>query len=209
MTSCRDVNGAAVVGDTIIWETTASGGVGTLKYNYTLYRNGQFYDLSLFNTDNHYSYQTTEADSYYIEVTVRDSNGAEVEYTGDTVTITASTSPTIAPNGYEALAAPSTSAVPGSVGMTAVYTGVTSTTISVSLRIANTFNEGLTDYGLWWQPEGGSAVRSSVGFGDVSGAAFGMTISYLQPDTVYSVRGYVVKGGQLLLSEGFKVRTDS
>ncbi len=205
--SCMEVNGASKVGDTIRWETIVSGAVGTPSYSYSLYRNGNFSDLVLSSADNHYSCEATVAGTYYIEVTVRDSRSASVEYVGDTVTITADTTPTDPPTDYEALPAPTTQAVPASVGMKAVYSGVTDKTITLSLLINNTFGEGLTDYGLSWQREGGSLVKSSVRFGDVSGATFNMTISGLSANTLYTVRGYVVKAGVTLLSEGFKVRT--
>jgi hypothetical protein len=69
------------------------------------------------------------------EVSVRDSRSQKVDYVGDTVTITADTTPTDPPADYEALPAPSTQAVPSSVGMKAVFSGVADTTISLSLLI--------------------------------------------------------------------------
>lgn len=180
-----------------------TGGKSPYKYTYSVYCDGRFRDLVLSNASNVFSHVTEEAGTYYLEVSVWDSEYNQTSYISEDVIIQASGN--TGDSGATAVDAPSTNYVPSSVGMRTECTSSTSTTISLKLYISTTFGQGLTDYGVLWETPSGSVRKHSARIGDVSGASFSCTLQYLTPGTEYTVVGYAVKNGVLLRSAGFRI----
>ena len=81
----------AEVGDTIIWTANASGGRGTLKYCFYVYRDGKVVQKGTYGTAKTYSYTPGISGTYTVKVFVKDAAGTVVSLTGGAVTITVST----------------------------------------------------------------------------------------------------------------------
>ena len=67
---------AALVGDTVTWTAAATGGSGTLRYCFYVYRDGTVVQKSGYGTAKTFSYKITEAGSYSVKVFVKDGSGA-------------------------------------------------------------------------------------------------------------------------------------
>ena len=88
ISSVKSGRTSANVGEKLTWTATASGGSGTLKYYFILYKDGAKIKTRSYSTTNTFSYTPTEAGSYKVKVYVKDSSGAKVYKTGGTVTVT-------------------------------------------------------------------------------------------------------------------------
>ena len=78
---------AAKPGDSITWTAAASGGSGTLRYNFYLYKDGALLQKGSYTTAKTFTYTASEAGSYSVKVYVKDSAGTIVTKTGGNVTI--------------------------------------------------------------------------------------------------------------------------
>ena len=81
---------AADVGDTITWTASATGGTGTLKYCFYVYRgvkSNTVVQKGTYGTAKTFSFTPTEAGSYKVKVFVKDGTGAVVSLIGGTVTV--------------------------------------------------------------------------------------------------------------------------
>ena len=78
---------SAYAGEKITWTATASGGSGTLKYYFILYKDGVKIKTRAYSTTNTFSYTPEEAGSYKVKVYVKDSAGSKVSKTSAAVTV--------------------------------------------------------------------------------------------------------------------------
>ena len=77
----------AAPGTAITWTATASGGSGTLKYYFILYKDGTQIATRSYSKTKTFSYTPTEAGTYKVKVYVKDEDGIKVHKTGAAVTI--------------------------------------------------------------------------------------------------------------------------
>ncbi len=77
----------AAPGTAITWTATASGGSGTLKYYFILYKDGTQIATRSYSKTKTFSYTPTEAGTYKVKVYVKDEDGTKVHKTGAAVTI--------------------------------------------------------------------------------------------------------------------------
>ena len=85
---------SAKTGETITWTAKASGGSGTLKYYFILYKNGKKVKTRSYSTKNTFSYTPKGEGTFKVKVYVKDGEGTKVNKTGASVTVT-SAAPTI------------------------------------------------------------------------------------------------------------------
>ncbi len=78
---------SAKVGDTIIWTATASGGNGSLKYCFYVYRNGTTVQKGSYGAGNAYSYKPTTAGDYLVKAFIKDASGTIVNLVSAKVTV--------------------------------------------------------------------------------------------------------------------------
>ena len=78
---------SAGVGATVTWTATASGGTGTLKYYFILYKDGTKIKTRSYDTANTFSYTPEEAGSYKVRVYVKDADGTKVNKLSAAVTV--------------------------------------------------------------------------------------------------------------------------
>ena len=78
---------SAGVGATITWTASASGGTGTLRYYFKLYKDGTKLTARAYSTVNTFSYTPTEAGSYKVRVYVKDADGTKVSKLSAVVTV--------------------------------------------------------------------------------------------------------------------------
>ena len=79
---------SAYAGETITWTATASGGTGTLKYYFILYKDGKKIKTRSYSTARTFSYTPAEAGSYKVKVYVKDSTGAKSYKTSGKIAVT-------------------------------------------------------------------------------------------------------------------------
>ena len=72
----------AAVGDPLVWTAAASGGSGTLRYCFYIYRDGTVVQKGSYGTTNVYSYTPTLAGTYSAKVFVKDGAGKSASKTG-------------------------------------------------------------------------------------------------------------------------------
>ena len=70
---------SAVIGQSVTWTAKATGGTGTVKYAFNVYRNGTIVRKGSYSTAKTCTYTPTEAGSYTVKVTVKDGAGATAE----------------------------------------------------------------------------------------------------------------------------------
>ena len=75
------------VGATITWTASASGGTGTLRYYFNLYKDGTKLTARSYSTANTFSYTPEEAGSYKVRVYVKDADGTKVNKLSAAVTV--------------------------------------------------------------------------------------------------------------------------
>ena len=78
---------SAGVGATITWTASASGGTGTLRYYFNLYKDGTKLTARAYSTVNTFSYTPAEAGSYKVRVYVKDADGTKVSKLSAAVTV--------------------------------------------------------------------------------------------------------------------------
>ena len=78
---------SAGVGATITWTASASGGTGTLRYYFNLYKDGTKLTARAYSTVNTFSYTPAEAGSYKVRVYVKDTDGTKVSKLSAVVTV--------------------------------------------------------------------------------------------------------------------------
>ena len=81
----------AKVGDTITWTAAASGGSGTLRYCFYIYKDGAVVQKTGYTAAKTAAYPAAEAGIYSVKVFVKDSAGTVAAKTGGTVTVAAAT----------------------------------------------------------------------------------------------------------------------
>ena len=79
---------SAYAGEKITWTATASGGSGTLKYYFILYKDGVKIKTRSYSTAKTFSYTPEEAGSYKVKVYVKDSTGAKSYKTSGKIAVT-------------------------------------------------------------------------------------------------------------------------
>ncbi|MBO4676552.1 MAG: hypothetical protein J5633_03290 [Oscillospiraceae bacterium] len=79
---------SAYAGEKITWTATASGGTGTLKYYFILYKDGVKLKTRSYSTAKTFSYTPTEAGSYKVKVYVKDTAGNKVSKTSGKIAVT-------------------------------------------------------------------------------------------------------------------------
>ncbi len=77
----------AAPGTAITWTATASGGSGTLKYYFLIYKDGTQIATRSYSTTRTFSYTLADAGTYKVKVYVKDEDGTKVHKTGAAVTI--------------------------------------------------------------------------------------------------------------------------
>ena len=87
VTSLKANKTTANVGDTITWTASASGGSGTLKYCFYVYKDGQTVQKGAYGTAKTYTYTPTAAGTYTVKVFVKDGTGTATTLVGGTVTV--------------------------------------------------------------------------------------------------------------------------
>ena len=75
------------VGATITWTASASGGTGTLRYYFNLYKDGTKLTARSYSTANTFSYTPEEAGSYKVRVYVKDADGTKVSKLSAAITV--------------------------------------------------------------------------------------------------------------------------
>ena len=75
-------------GEKITWTATASGGTGTLKYYFILYKDGTKLTTRAYSTASTFSYTLTEAGTYRVRVYVKDTADNKVNKLSTAVTVT-------------------------------------------------------------------------------------------------------------------------
>ena len=78
---------SANVGDTITWTATATGGTGTLKYCFYVYRNGAVAWKGSYGTSKSFTYTFDASGTYTVKAFVKDSVGASASKMSNTVTV--------------------------------------------------------------------------------------------------------------------------
>ena len=78
-------------GDSVTWTAAASGGSGTLRYNFYIYKDGSILQKTGYTAAKTAAYPVAEAGTYSVKVFVKDSAGTVVTRTGGTVTVAAAT----------------------------------------------------------------------------------------------------------------------
>ena len=79
---------SANVGEAVTWTASASGGTGTLKYYFILYKDGSRIATRSYSTAKTFSYIPTEPGTYKVRVYVKDANGTKVSKLSGGVTVT-------------------------------------------------------------------------------------------------------------------------
>ena len=77
----------AKIGDTITWTAEASGGTGTLKYCFYVYKDGATVFKGSYGTARTFTYTPAAAGSYSVKVFVKDAAGAMVSLVSGKVTV--------------------------------------------------------------------------------------------------------------------------
>ena len=115
---------SAAPGEAVTWTAAASGGTGTLRYNFYIYQDGTLIHKGGYSTSKSITYTPTVAGNYSIKVYVKDGASAVVTKTGGAVAVTAPAAPLT----VTGLTANKTSAAPGeAVTWTAAASGGTGT----------------------------------------------------------------------------------
>ncbi len=78
---------SANVGSTVTWTATASGGSGTLKYYFNVYKDGTKVASRAYSAANTFSYTPAEAGNYKVRVYVKDADGTKVSKLSAAVTV--------------------------------------------------------------------------------------------------------------------------
>ena len=78
---------AAKPGETVTWTAGASGGSGTLRYCFCVYKDGAVLEKGRYGDENSFSFTPSEAGSYAAKAFVRDGEGTKTSRMGDTVTV--------------------------------------------------------------------------------------------------------------------------
>ena len=78
----------ASIGESITWTATASGGAGTLKYYFIVYKDGTKVKTRSYSTKNTFTYTPTEAGTYKAKVYVKDADGTKVYKTSGKIKVT-------------------------------------------------------------------------------------------------------------------------
>ncbi len=78
---------SANVGSTVTWTATASGGFGTLKYYFNVYKDGTKVASRAYSAANTFSYTPAEAGNYKVRVYVKDADGTKVSKLSAAVTV--------------------------------------------------------------------------------------------------------------------------
>ena len=81
---------SADAGDKLTWTATASGGSGTLKYYFILYKDGTKIKTRSYSTKKTFSYTPAEAGTYKVRVYVKDETGTKANKKSSGVTVTLS-----------------------------------------------------------------------------------------------------------------------
>lgn len=82
---------SAAPGENITWSVAASGGSGTIKYCFYVYKDGATIQKGSYSTAKTFSYTPAEAGSYSVKAFVKDGSGTAKTLTGGAVTVTAGT----------------------------------------------------------------------------------------------------------------------
>ncbi|MBO4676003.1 MAG: leucine-rich repeat protein [Oscillospiraceae bacterium] len=77
----------ANTGETITWTAAASGGTGTLKYYFILYKDGTKIATQAYSTAKSFSYTPAEAGTYKVRVYVKDADGTKANKLSSGVTV--------------------------------------------------------------------------------------------------------------------------
>ena len=113
----------ATVGETVTWTASASGGTGSLKYYFNLYRDGTKIASRTYSSDNTYSYTPADAGTYKVRVYVKDAADTKVNTLSSGVKVAVPT-----PLSISSIKADKTSAASGeTVTWTASASGGTGT----------------------------------------------------------------------------------
>ena len=88
ISSIKSDKTSAAEGEKITWTATASGGTGTLKHYFILYKDGTKIKTQAYSTKNTFSYTPTEPGTYKVKVYVKDSADKKVYKTSTGVTVT-------------------------------------------------------------------------------------------------------------------------
>ena len=75
------------VGNSITWTASATGGSGTLKYCFYVYKDGQTVQKGAYGTAKTYTYTPTAAGTYTVKVFVKDGTGTAATLVGGKVTV--------------------------------------------------------------------------------------------------------------------------
>ena len=78
---------SAETDEKITWTATASGGSGTLKYYFILYKDGSRIATRSYSTAKTFSYIPTEPGTYKVRVYVKDADGAKINKLSSAVTV--------------------------------------------------------------------------------------------------------------------------
>lgn len=78
---------AAMLGETIKWSTDAHGGEGTLKYSYTIYKDGSAILSTDYSSGSSFIYKPLEGGIYHVTVNVSDDHFQTESLTGNSVTV--------------------------------------------------------------------------------------------------------------------------
>ena len=80
---------AAATGTAVTWTASATGGVGTLKYYFILYKDGTQIATRAYSKTKTFSYTPTDAGTYKVKVYVKDEDGTKVYKVSSAVTVAA------------------------------------------------------------------------------------------------------------------------
>ena len=81
----------ASTGESITWTATASGGLGTLKYYFIIYKDGTKVKTRAYSTARTFTYTPTEAGSFKARVYVKDADGTKISKQSSGVTVSEDT----------------------------------------------------------------------------------------------------------------------
>ncbi len=156
---------SAALGDTLTWTAFASGGSGSLQYNFYVYQDGAIVQKGGYTAANTFSYAAAETGTYTAKVYVKDSAATVVAQTGGSCTVGGSS----APLAVSGVSINKTSAAPGDI---------------LTWTAAATGGSGTLRYNFYVYQDG--AVVQKTGYTTAKTAA------YTAADTgTYSVKVYV------------------
>ena len=78
---------AALIGQSVSWQVTASGGEGDLEYSYTLYKDDTIIQSTDFKASAKYTFKPSESGVYSVSVNIKDSRSQVVSHRSENITV--------------------------------------------------------------------------------------------------------------------------